>query len=196
MPARGLLGCSSQYNTARSPRVALWLSPAHTRPGRRPLLRPRPLRRATFEDGHRLPRSLQTRMPKVCFMWCAASRRAFGEEVPASPLLLWTCVGPALCSAEGRMRRSPTSLRLCSQKLHLPGQDAALRCPVVQWGAAGVAVRMHLGDTRLCVARHVHGARAFEEAAPVVFVSSRQRPPPVTGEGRAKRRKVLKVELP
>lgn len=97
-----------------------------------------------------------------------------GKKSLAFPLFLWTCLGPALCSAEGSTHRTPVSLRLYSHELHLPGGDPALQCPVVQ---------MHLGH----VARHSHGARVLEEGAPVVFVTSLQRPLPVPGGGQAAR---------
>lgn len=111
-----------------------------------------------------------------------------GKKSLAFPSLLWTCVGPAHCSAKGSTRRAPTSLRLYSHKLHFPGQDTALQCPVSS-GPVGLLLVQRCGctlGTRTRGARHVHSAKAFEEAAPVVFVTSLQRAPPITGEGRAK----------
>lgn len=83
----GRLGCSSLCSTARSPRAARWPSPARTHPGRRPPLRPLPLHRATFEDGHRLPRSLQTQMPKVGLAWGCS--RCHGGCLWKTLLVFW-----------------------------------------------------------------------------------------------------------
>lgn len=50
----------------------------------------------------------------------------------------------------------------------------------VQWCRCTLGTCTH-------VARHIHGARGLEEGAPVVFVTSLQRPLPVPGGGQAAR---------
>lgn len=58
-------GCFSLCSTARSLRAAPWPSLAPTRPGQQLPAQPLQLHRPRLADGHRLRRSLQTRMQKV-----------------------------------------------------------------------------------------------------------------------------------
>lgn len=127
------LGCFSLCSMARSPRVARWLFPAPTHPEQLPLLRPLPLHRAMFEDGHPSPRFLQTQMPKVCLArWCAYVTEGAPLPLDVRPLL------------SRRDTCSPhTSLRL----FYLFKLGFTKHC-ALSGVMVGVVVRMFLGEVR------------------------------------------------